>query len=192
MKGLHRFESGKWLPIYMKIEESQYFLNGISSNQRFPKLVLFHFSAFLSAARSITFHVQKQIAPEFEKGKEEYKRIRDKHLITNAAKYFRDQRNYYQKQAYLPLGFELMERYPNPDKNEITFVMRASAPGQSPSKYHFTSLEEILNTEYSVFTQPRWLLEDYPDGKRELLGACQEYLESLEIFTEDLRRTLES
>ena len=58
------------------------------------------------------------------------------------------------------------------------------------TKHHFGWIENVLNTEWTSYTQPRWIIEDYPGGKKELTSACEEYLLALQESVEELRRCL--
>jgi len=188
---LETIEPGKWLPIYLKLEEARLFLNHLETHKRFPKLVLFYLSAFLSASRSVTFHVQKQIVPSFENGMEKYTEVREKYLNNEVAKYFVELRNISEKQMFLPLGFEMMEKHPNEENGEFIYTRRAASAPSTPSKHHLDWLENVLNTEWSSYTQPRWLITDFPTGKKELFEACEEYLASLQMSVEVLRRSFD-
>lgn len=92
---------------------------------------------------------------------------------------------------YLPLCFEMLEKHPDEKTGNNIFVQRASAPPTLPSKHHFGWIEDVLNTEWTSYTQPRWLIEDFPGGEKELFEACEEYLDVLQKSTEALRRLLD-
>ena len=192
MRELNIFESGLWLPVYLKLEEAMLFLGNLRTHTRFPKLVLFYSAAFLSAARSITFHIEKQITPAFRDGKARYDELREKYLSGESARFFVELRNLSEHQMYVPLRFEMMEKYPDDQSDKVIYVMRASAAPSSPSKHHFGWLEDVLNTEWTSYTQPRWIIDDFPGGKKELCEACEEYLTVLQKFVEVLRQSLES
>lgn len=192
MGTLEVFESGAWLPVYLKLEEARLFLGNLNTYRRFPKLTLFNLSAFLSAARSVTFHIQKQIVPSLENGSDLYERLREQFLSGKEAKFFIELRNVSEKQTYLPLSFEMMEQYPDEKTGQVTWVQRAVARGASPSKRHFGWLENVLNTEWTSYTQPRWLIDDYPGKDKELVSACSEHLATLQRFVEALRREIDA
>ncbi len=194
MRELKISESGLWLPVYLKLEEAKLFLDNLRTHTRFPKLVLFYSAAFLSAARSITFHIQKQIIPTFKDGKARYDELREKYLSGDSARFFVGLRNLSEKEMYLPLRFEMMEKYPDDQSDKIIYTVRASAAPSSPSKHHFVWLENVLNTEWTSYTHthPRWIIDDFPGGEKELCEACEEYLIVLQKFVEVLRQSLES
>ena len=53
---------GDWFAINLKLDESRFFSEQIRAHQRYHKLMFFYISAFLSSARSVTFHMQKLLA----------------------------------------------------------------------------------------------------------------------------------
>lgn len=191
MRNLSGFESGKWLPIYLKLEEARFFFDNLRSHKRFPKLVLFYLSSFLSAARSITFHVQKQIIPNIANGKQLYEDSVQKYLSGEVAKFFINMRNISEKEMYLPLKFKLIEKHPSEKPGQYIFVERASSVMSAPSRHSFGWLEDAINTEFTSYTQPRWMIMDYPGGDKDLFEACEEYLNVIQNFVEEFRRSVD-
>ena len=108
----------------------------------------------------------------------------------DSARFFIELRNLSEKEMYLPLGFHMMEKYPDESSGKLIRIQRAAAAPARPSKHHLGWLEDVLNTEWTSYTQPRWIISDYPGGEKELCEACEEYLGDLQRFVEVLRRTL--
>ena len=145
-----------WLPIYLKLDEAQFFLDELKAHQKYPKLLLFYFSAFLSSARSITFHIQNQIVPNFSNGRVIYDSIVQELLGDNISKYFISLRNISEKQIYPPLGFRLYwTSFDMDDARTVWTQIGWSVAPSSPSVAHMTTLEEFLTRTASWQGSPR-------------------------------------
>ena len=186
---------GDWFPIYLKQDEAQFFLDELKAHQKYPKLLLFYLSAFLSSARSITFHIQNQIVPNAANGRVIYDNAVKELLGDDVSKYFINLRNTSEKQIYLPLGFRLYRtEYEVDDPRNVWTQLGASVPSSTPSVEHMTTLEELLTKTASWHGTPHiqteWYLDDFSGAEQELTDACKTYLASLRSFVDEFRHRL--
>src|SRR5688572_30574228 len=86
-----------WDTLKLKLEEASFFAGQLAGFTRHPKVFLFHLSAFLTSARSVTFHLQKQLSAS---GKKQYEALRDAILADEEAGYFVQARNRAEKEGY--------------------------------------------------------------------------------------------
>src|SRR5208282_4110670 len=184
-----------WFPIGLKLEEARFFLDQLKSQCRNPKQVLFSLSAFVSSARSVVFHIKKQL--RISKSQKLLKKIYDdtetELLSDEFSKYFIGLRDSSVHEMYVKLAFHLVE--PRKEGGKEHLVLHASKPPAAPSEKHLSWLEEILKVEIhgGSFTQAQWVLPDFPGpGMTHLLYACEEYLQRLNAFVSALRESIDS
>jgi hypothetical protein len=57
-----------WSALKLKTDEAEFFCGQLRAHTRYPRMFLYYLSAYLTSARSVTFHMQKQfVAGEPEK-----------------------------------------------------------------------------------------------------------------------------
>lgn len=178
-----------WFPITLKFEEARYFLDQLESQHRNPKYLLFYLSAFVSSARSVTFHLEKQLAGQSAEHLAAYKATVKECLSGEFSKYFVGLRNLSLHQMYVPLAFSLVEPCQD-DSGKEYLILRESSQPSSPSKKHFSWLEDVLKVDPfgASLNQAQWVLPDFPEKKVHLNFACEEYLQQLKTFVALLRK----
>ena len=174
-------DHARWLSVFLKLEEAEFFLKQVRAHVRVPKLLLFYLSAFLSSARATTFHIQKQICPKVPGGREVYDQAKKDWLSGAISAFFVTQRNVSEKEMYIPLSFKLVNTNGGGD-------MAGSQP-RPVSKEQLMWLEEVLLTVWPRHggVEPKWYLEGCPSGPADLLEACEAYLRNLNYFVDALR-----
>ncbi|MGA3085987.1 MAG: hypothetical protein ABSE95_14530 [Thermodesulfobacteriota bacterium] len=178
-----------WFPISLKLEEAGFFLDQLKNQCRNPKHVLFNLSAFVSSARSVTCHIEKQLTSKSRKLSTIYHDTVKELLSDEFSKYFVGLRNRSLHQMYVKLAFQLVEHRKEGGKDYL--VLHASKQPASPSDKHLSWLEEVLKVELHGTAQ--WVLPDFPGrGKTHLIYACEEYLQRLNAFIPVLRERIDS
>jgi hypothetical protein len=183
---------GRWLPIYLKLEEAGFFLDQLGAHERFPRIVWFYLSAFLSSARSITFHIQKQIAPHFTDGTKIYTTTCEEILVNDVGKFFRDLRNRSEKEMYPALRYKIIEAGRRSDTEDLVYTLRASSLADTPSLDALTSFEKMVNEPAWHYRKPFWYFEDFPGGPKELGESCRDFLGQLQRLVDTVRVRLEA
>jgi len=192
-----------WFAINFKLDEARYFFDQIRANNRYPKLMFYYISAFLSSARSVTFHIQKMLAylPDAVTAKQRYEHLRDQLLSDPIAKYFIDRRDVSEKEGHPPVSFSLLKRHRNEQTQEDVWTQLAHL-----GPMHITAREldyaesSLLRGGEPIFPgqgvpvsiEPVWTWDDYPGGSKEVVKACEDYLERLSFFVAKLREAISS
>jgi hypothetical protein len=191
-----------WSALRLKHEEAEYFLGQMAANTRHPKLFLFHLSAFLSSARSLTFHVQK-IASNIGR-MDLYEQLRQKMLSDELCRFFVNSRNQSEKESFLDLAFECIVsgNIWNGNPHEVSVAnrrLRLSSEGT------FDTINDALMTDWDRAFQylgnsdafdvrPRWYFCNAPlvesDGTNDALDICAAYLKRLWRFLVAFRAEL--
>jgi hypothetical protein len=162
----------------------------IEKHYRYPKFLLFYLSAFVSSARSVTLHLQKQLTSISPAHRATYEKTVTECLSDEFSKYFVGLRNRSLHEMYIPLLFHLVE--PGKESGKDYSISRASSQPSSPSHKHFAWLQAVLDTanQANLPNDVQWVLSDFPAKKYHLLYACKEYLERLDKFIITLRERI--
>lgn len=193
-----------WSALRLKHEEADYFLSQMNANVRHPKLFLFYLSAFLSSARSLTFHIQK-LASNIGK-RENYESLREQLLSDELCNFFVNLRNRTEKEGFLELAFEctVSSELRQSRDNEMAVAMRSLRVGSSGT---FEYINDALMSDWEkVFqylgsieafnVQPRWYFYNAPNVAPECnsdaLAVSREYLERLWHFLVKFRLETEA
>ena len=98
----------------------------VKTHLRYVKPLLFFLSDFLSGARSVPFHIRKQIVPSVAGGLQLYEAALAQSLSDPVCRYFINRRNESEKEGYLPMEFTLLRCQTNdqgaPIRTEIAKV----------------------------------------------------------------------
>ncbi len=187
-----------WTPLKLKIDETTYFLDQLRAHIRFPKLFLFYLSAFLSSARSVTFHMQKQFSA---KEKELYERLRTEMLNDEVCDYFVEKRNHIEKRGYPPLSLSLLVAYKNEITGELAWYQIAGChlfSGEIDEGLEF--VDEFLPRAWdgaSLSGTPErieyeWKFPDFPSEATDVTAGCEEYAQRLWRFVAKFRTLWET
>jgi len=163
-------------------------------------LFLFYLSAFLSSARSVTFHLQKQFSAP---GKAEYEQLKNEMLSDEVAKYFVELRNTVEKEGYPPLVVGQLVAYRNAQTGQKEWTFYASTTTlfeKSDGSTNFLPLESLIRHDWETksISQPpvqieyRWQFPDFPGGPKEVPAACRDFSERLWEFVFKFRALWEA
>ncbi|AFY86585.1 hypothetical protein [Chroococcidiopsis thermalis] len=183
-----------WSSLKLKYDEADYFLSQLKVHVKHPKIFLFYLSAFLSSARSVTFHLQKQAASQ---GKTDlYRQLQRELLSDKVCQFFIDARNQTEKESYLQLSLFYMNGMPQKPGEKPAWMVRAIASITIGSNEPFFKyIDEILERDWDcahrIYSshghyqeQFVWMFKGYPTGTgkagyKKVLSACEEYLDRL-------------
>jgi hypothetical protein len=195
-----------WSSIRLKYEESEYFLKQMNAHEREPRLYYFYLSAFISSARSLTFHLQKKA--KGLKKTEIYEEVRNNLLSDDEGKYFVELRNSLEKEGYPNLIYRQQTGIKHPDREELVwYANQAGNINPSNESNPFEKVYELIKEEWNLshqFSEEsevyeyqfRWVLLGHPhgyppDGSIDALAACERFLKKLWRFLIEIRREFE-
>ena len=171
------------------------------THQRYPKILFFFVSAFLSSSRSLTFNIQKFLTntPDPAIAKKRYEQLRSELLSDPISNFFKERRNVSEKEGYPPVLFSLYKRhYDSAAGRDVWTQLGPKAQIRITAKtldYIESSLLRgagplFPGQDVPVEIVPIWEWEDYPGGVKEVIPACEEYLDRLSSFVAVLRKAL--
>lgn len=195
-----------WSSIRLKYEEAEYFLKQLNSHTREPRLFYFYLSAFVSSARSLTFHLQKK-ASGLDKTNI-YERLRNELLSDAAGKFFINLRNSLEKEGYPELVYRQVTGIEDPDRDQLVwYAVKSGKIDPTNESNPFEQVYEVINDEWNIAHKFggeskvyernfRWVLLNHPngyppDGSIDALKAFEEYLQKLWRFLVEIRREFE-
>jgi hypothetical protein len=186
-----------WIGIKLKVREAQFFADQMRAYTTHPELFLFYLGAFLSSARSVTFHLQKQFAAS---GKDIYLRLRSELLAGDIAVFLVNLRNYAEKEAYPQLWVQLFVRHDPIGESEAQWTLAASSLLFSdPNNSGLSFLRRIIENEWdhASFARPPlelryvWMFPNFPGGSRDVLVVCSQFVLRLWEFVARFRAAWE-
>ena len=167
----------------------------------------YYLSAFISSARSLTFHLQKKASRLQETGI--YKRVCVDLLSDKEGKYFIKLRNLLEKEGYPQLFYRQQTGIKQPGKDQLVWYANRQGMIDSSNEINpFESVYSLINEEWNLSHQFgkefeeydyqfRWVLLGHPqghppDGSIDALAACERYLNKLWRFLIEIRREFEN
>jgi len=189
-----------WFPITLKLEEAEYFLAQMEAHRRYARQLFFYVSAFLSSARSVTFHIQSLSGASREESLEtslraSYRQLQRELLDDAIARFFIRYRNVSEKVGYPPVSFVVVAAHSAPDRSETFTAVAAGGPSAATARLidHVESTLLRLNgpllpgqsSPHRVLV--RWEWKDFPGGATEVIPACMQYLDRLRALVARLR-----
>lgn len=190
-----------WIPLKLKIQEAHFFAEQLRAHTRYPQPFLFYLSAFLSSARSVTFHIQKQFSAP---GKEVYDRLRSDLLSDEVCNYFVDLRNRSEKEGYPPVSLALLASHENPESGKLVWYQNAQGhlfSGRDDDEdAGLEFVQRILKTDWDLTSLSGppvelryvWKFPDFPGGETDVVTACEAFAERLWRFVAHFRAEWES
>lgn len=167
-----------------KLREAEYFLGQMKANTQDPDAFRWNLSAFLSAARSVTFYLQKEFRgnPDFDSWYPEKQALL---AADTEAKYFDEARvSSIHVRAVSPRKTVDVRMYESVGVSEsFRFELiregRVVATGESHSPPSPPPQPKPTEVEISYF------FADFPGGEKEVLQACEEHVTKLRDLLED-------
>ena len=166
-----------------KLQEAKYFLQRMEDEQADRDAFKYNLSAFLSAARSVTFYMQKEFAraPDFE---EWYATEQEAMRRDPVMPFFLDARNRTLKQEYVPTRARIRVDVNDPVgvSDSVGVVVRRgdgtlerwNAEEQRPERP-----AELTPSETNI--EWKWFFQDLPSGAKEkdVMALCAGYVLAL-------------
>lgn len=159
-----------------KYSEAKYFLDRMKENISDPNAFRYNLSAFLAAARSITFVLQK----EFKKKKEGFNEWYDEKVKEMGKDELMNFMNEKRKvtiheETIKPLGRHSVSIEASvyiADSVEIKHIRN----GEVIEERKIPPEPKEDKKEETVEAKHRYFFQDYPSGEKEIIPACEKYL----------------
>jgi hypothetical protein len=138
-----------WTSLKLKVDETDFFLAQLRASRRYPRQFLFYLSAFLSSARSVTFHLQRVLSDKDPKAL--YRELQERLLADEVCSYFKNLRNRSEKEGYPPLTVEFLAGHRNMNTGEIVWWPKEghyNIRWDSPESME--GLDRLLRNEWSI------------------------------------------
>jgi hypothetical protein len=184
-----------WFQLKLKADEATYFFEQLRAHTRQPRLFLYYLSAFLTSARSVTFHLQKQFTHN-DPGKV-YDTLRQEMLSDKVCDYFIDLRNEVEKRGYPSLVVkQIVERKGKDSDKSVWYELGAFILfGEQDDESGLDFLERLLRHEWELVSLSgppthivyRWFFPDYPSGEKDVVVACENFNKRLWQFLVEFR-----
>lgn len=174
-----------------KLNEAEYFLEMIETNQNDTQKFKYNFSAFLSASRSVTFYLQKELKKNsnFDQW---YTQIQEKMGKDPLLKFFKDTRNFVIHEKTKPtkrlIEVKIHEGILLKDNISIKIELENGetldlGTGHEANNLPKTSVIKGGFKKTVVDTTVTYFFEEFPET--DVLSLCREYLTKLsEIIRE--------
>lgn len=182
-----------WPLLKLKSEEVSYFASQLDAHTKHPALFLFYLSAFLSSARSVTFHVQKRGGGAKDKV---YGALRDQLLSDPVCEFFVDLRNRSEKEGYPALTVAAQVAHPSGTAGKLVWTQHASVTLTGPQDIDgLRFIQNYLHDEWD-FTDHSgpparlrllYKFPDYPGGRGNVVSACHDFADRLWSFIAQFR-----
>ena len=193
-----------WTALRLKYDEAEYFLAQVKAHTKHPRLLLFYLNAFLSSARSLTFHIQKTAASSHQTTL--YHALRNELLSDELCRFFIESRNQSEKEKYLSIQLLHVIGVPNSD-GDTKWTSRAGAV-LYVHEDGFNYINKTLDLDWDFAHASRgasnvyqvayrWRFLNFPstlsqNGTGDLITTCDKYLQRLWKLIVKLIITIES
>ncbi|MFZ5491546.1 MAG: hypothetical protein ACOY6E_03460 [Pseudomonadota bacterium] len=157
-------------------------------------MFLYYLSAYLTSARSVTFHMQKQfVAGEPEKV---YEPLRKEILSDEVCRYFVGLRNEVEKEGYPTIHVkQFVERKGRNDGASTWYALSSCTLFSAKSETNLDFLEQSIRLEWELTSMSgppahimyMWTFPDYPNGATDVVVACEAFQKRLWQFVFEFR-----
>lgn len=147
-----------------KLKEADFFLEKMASSDRHVDELNYYFSAFASAARSVTFVLQ-YVGSAIKGFDEWYSNVQHRLKDDKVAKYLLEARNESQKRGVQPIAYSKVVELPSGEKNILHFFsyIGSNPPTEVPSldaysicHYQMKILASIVSEFLTKFENTVW------------------------------------
>ncbi len=158
-----------------KLKEADFFLQRMALTEREVDELNYYFSAFTSAARSVTFVLQ-YVGSALSWFEEWYAEVQARQRGDKAAKYLLEARNEALKTGAQPIAYGEVVRFPNGEEKLVNFFsyLGSEPPTEVPSMdvlytctHQMQNLVQIVGEFFDRFEEEVW---DASKEKREVLA----------------------
>jgi len=188
-----------WDQLKLKADEAGYFCQQMYAHEKHPRIYLFYMSAFLTSARSLTFHLQKQFKKRDTQ--KTYEKLRDELLNNNECKYFVELRNHTEKEGYPPVKVNFLVARKAENTGNLVWYQHAGCSLFGEEEHAgFKFLDNLIRAEWDhasmsgIPAQIKYTYNfiGYPEERKSATKACQEFMETLWYFLAKFRDEWES
>lgn len=169
-----------------KLREAEYFLERVRENQPDREAFKYTLSAFLSAARSVTFFMQKEFKRTL--GFEAWYEIeQDKMKSDPVMKFFLDARNVTLKQEHVPTRAQVAVGMSVEISSSVSLsiqVVRADGTKEVVRSEPASPTGGTKAAETEATVEWRWYFEDPPRGvvEKDVVTLCEEHVAKLDTL----------
>lgn len=188
-----------WTQLKLKADEADYFCQQMCAHEKHPRIFLFYLSAFLTSSRSLTFHLQKQF--KHKDTEKTYEKLREELLNNPECKYFVDLRNHIEKEGYPPIQVNfLVARKVEDSGNLVWYQLAGCGLFGGNEEVGFEFLDNLVRTEWDHASMSgipakikyTYNFIGYPEERKSVTKACEEFMERLWYFIAKFRSEWES
>jgi len=166
-----------------KYSEAKYFLEKMKENISDPDAFRYNLSAFLAAARSVTFVLQKEFKKE---GFNEWYDEKVKEMKEDGLMKFMNEKRVVtiHKEPIKPLGRHSVSIGMSVYITESVEIKHIR-DGKVIEERKISSEPKVDNTKENIEKKHRYFFQDYPSGEKEIIPTCEEYLSKLYQILEE-------
>ena len=170
-----------------KYDEAEYFLEMMKENIEDRQKFRYNLSAFVSAARSVTFVLQKEFSknPEFDEwySKKQMQMKRDNLFI-----FLKEKRNYVLKmEGTIDTRAEISETIDLPMAPSVSFeatVIKADGTIEN-EKHSEPPAKPKLTSKPNDTGETKWFFKDWSEPDEDVVTLCERYIKKLKIIVEE-------
>ena len=173
--------------VQWKYDEAEYFLEMMKENIEDRQKFRYNLSAFVSAARTITFVLQKEFSknPKFNKWypEKQMQMSRDKHF-----KFFNDKRNnIIHKEGTIYTRAEISKTINLSMAASVSFeVIVIKADGTIENEKHSElPVKPKLTPKPNDTEETKWFFKDWSEPDEDVIALCARYIKELKIIVEE-------
>nr|QNO46217.1 hypothetical protein ABPEKODN_00030 [Methanosarcinales archaeon ANME-2c ERB4] len=172
-----------------KYDEAEYFLEMMKENIEDRQKFRYNLSAFVSAARSVTFVLKKEFSknPDLDEWycKKQMQMKRDKLF-----KFFKNKRDYViHKKGTIDTRAEISETINLPITVSVSFeAIGIKADGTTKNEEYSESpdkLKLVAKPNNTEKTKIRWFFRDWSEPDGDVVTLCERYIKKLKIMVEE-------
>ena len=170
-----------------KYDETEYFLEMMKENIEDRQKFRYNLSAFVSAARSVTFVLQKEFSknPKFDKWYcEKQMQMRSDKLF----KFFKDKRDYViHKKGTIDTRAEISTAINLPMTASVSFeatVIKADGTIEN-GKHSEPPAEPKFTPKSNDTEETKWFFKDWSEPDEDAIALCARYIRELKIIVEE-------
>ena len=161
-----------------KVREAEFFLGQMKKTVNSPDEFRWNLSAFLSAARSVTWFLQSEFA-RTQGFKTWYGEKQEEMRKDPAMRFFVSKRNFSIKQASLTPRQAITVKASGTIRPSGALEIKVIRDGKVVERRELPASEQPAPVEVPAHVTYSHLFPDFPGGERNVIDACQEYLSKL-------------
>lgn len=171
-----------------KYNEAEYFLGLMKENVEDRQKFKYNFSAFVSAARSITFLLQKEVSKN--QGFDEWYCKKQMQMEQDELfKFFKKKRNYILKEGLINPRAEISMTIPYSAAGSYSVEAIVRNAGGIITDYEYSESpakpKPVSKPKVVEETAYKWFFADWPEPNEDVITLCEKYLDELKLIVEE-------